>query len=115
MSDKKLTIVKVLAWDGHPTFADLERWRQIFEQHQVTEEQATATGEVEIEHIDLSGDEQTITLVKIGGEDHNPTADELETWRDIFEEAMDDKDFKIFTHPAVEIQVVNIGKIIAID
>lgn len=44
-----------------------------------------------------------ITLIKVGDEDYAPTAEDLEKWRDIFDEAKGDPDFKIFTHHKVEV------------
>lgn len=111
----KLTIVKVMTNDSHPTPADLERWQKIFAEQSMTEEQASATGEVEITHIPAIENEHTITLVKVGDEDYKPTLEDLKVWRDIFEQAAADPDFKIFTHPSVEIDVIKIGKIIEIE
>jgi len=48
-----------------------------------------------------------ITLIKIGApgsEGHYPRQDELEAWRQVFEHAQFDKDFKIVTHDAVNVE-----------
>ncbi len=50
-----------------------------------------------------------LTLVKIGSADYKPTFADLEAWRNVFEEAQYDKDFKIFTHEGVEVQRVGYG------
>jgi len=52
-----------------------------------------------------------LTLVKIGGEGDNykPTPDDLDGWRQLFEEAQYDKDFKIFTHDGVNVTYVSKG------
>jgi len=47
-----------------------------------------------------------ITVVKVGGPEYKPTPTDLEQWRQVFEEAQYDKDFKIFTHEAVTIERV---------
>jgi hypothetical protein len=47
-----------------------------------------------------------ITLVKIGNENFKPTPADIDLYRQIFEEAQYDKDFKIFTHEAVTIERV---------
>lgn len=47
-----------------------------------------------------------LTLVKIGGEDYKPSPTDLEAWRQVFEEAQNDKDFKIFTHDKVAVERV---------
>lgn len=53
-----------------------------------------------------------LTLVKIGsegGDGLKPTFADLEAWRQVFEEAQYDKDFKIFTHPGVSVERVGYG------
>lgn len=47
-----------------------------------------------------------LTLVKIGGADYKPSPVDLDAWRQVFEEAQNDKDFKIFTHEAVTVERV---------
>lgn len=50
-----------------------------------------------------------LTLVKVGGEGADalhPTFADLEAWKQVFEEAQYDKDFKIFTHPGVTVERV---------
>lgn len=47
-----------------------------------------------------------LTLVKIGNQEFRPSPVDLEHWRNVFEEAQYDKDFKIFTHDAVEVDRV---------
>lgn len=47
-----------------------------------------------------------LTLVKIGSADYKPSPVDLEAWRRVFEEAQYDKDFKIFTHEAVNVERV---------
>ena len=48
-----------------------------------------------------------ITLVKVGGSEessYHPTSDDLEKWRQTFEAAQYDRDFKIITHGAVTVE-----------
>lgn len=50
-----------------------------------------------------------LTLVKIGSEGQDglhPTHADLDAWREVFEMAQYDKDFKIFTHPGVTVERV---------
>jgi hypothetical protein len=47
-----------------------------------------------------------LTLVKIGNNEFKPTPIDLEHWRDVFENAQYDKDFKIFTHDAISVERV---------
>lgn len=50
-----------------------------------------------------------LTLVKIGASNpdgHYPRPEELAAWREVFEQAQYDKDFKIFTHPDVNVTPV---------
>jgi hypothetical protein len=51
-----------------------------------------------------------LTLVKIGSQEFRPTPIDLEHWRNVFEEAQYDKDFKIFTHDAVAVERVGYGQ-----
>lgn len=51
-----------------------------------------------------------LTLVKIGSADYKPTFADLEAWRNVFEEAQYDKDFKIFTHEGVDVVRVGWGQ-----
>jgi hypothetical protein len=48
-----------------------------------------------------------LTLVKIGtAEGFKPTNADLDAWRNVFEEAQYDKDFKIFTHDGVTVEKI---------
>src|SRR5690606_9249948 len=48
-------------------------------------------------------------LVKIGNQDFRPTSEDLKQWRSVFEEAQNDKQFKIFSHDAVAVETVGMG------
>lgn len=50
-----------------------------------------------------------LTLVKIGDADFKPSPVDLEHYREVFENAVNDKNFKIFTHNAVEVVPVGMG------
>jgi hypothetical protein len=50
-----------------------------------------------------------LTIVKVGGNGYSPTAEDLEQWRRIFEEAQNDPDFKIFTHDAINVTQLEVG------
>lgn len=50
-----------------------------------------------------------ITIVKVGGAaegEYHPTGDDLEKWRQMFEEAQYDKDFKIISHAGIDVNRV---------
>lgn len=111
----KLTIIKVLSQGTPVSQNDLERWRQVFAQKLMTLEEAEATGEVTVEYVEPIKAKHTLTLIKVGGDGYQPTPEELEIWRDIFEDAVGDPDFKIFTHPYVEIDVIDLGEIITVE
>lgn len=54
-----------------------------------------------------------LTLVKVGTDGIDglhPTFADLEAWRNVFEEAQYDKDFKIFTHAGVDVTRVGYGQ-----
>lgn len=112
----KITIIKILGSGDKITIQDIERWREVFRSEKMTVEEAVATGEVEIQVLpELDESNNYITVVKVGGDEYSPTIEDLENWREVFEEAKNDPDFKIFTHPAIEVDVINIGKIIAVE
>ena len=50
-----------------------------------------------------------LTLIKIGDADYKPTPVDLDHWRNIFEQAQNDKSFKIFTHNAVAVEPIGFG------
>src|SRR5690606_19826131 len=53
-----------------------------------------------------------LTLVKVGtdGPDGlHPTAADLDAWRNVFEEAQYDKDFKIFSHAGIAVERIGHG------
>jgi hypothetical protein len=51
-----------------------------------------------------------LTLIKIGNQDFRPTPVDLESWRNVFESAASNKDFRIFTHDAVSVERVGYGQ-----
>lgn len=53
-----------------------------------------------------------LKLIKIGGgaDNYKPTPADLEAWREVFEQATYDKNFKIITHDAVNIDIVGSGQ-----
>jgi hypothetical protein len=98
--------------DELPSEKDLERWRETFDK--ATAEELTEAN-VEVSVVETHEDENYITFVKVGNEDYKPTLDDLEAWRSVFEDAIDDPDFKIFTHHAVTIEAIPIGKILTVE
>jgi hypothetical protein len=114
--DKKFTIVKIMsAAAGTITLQDVERWRDIFNNHPEKVEKLAENGEITIEYISVPEDDRYITLVKIGNDDYKPSVDDLKAWQEIFQEAKNDPDFKIFTHPNVQIDVIKLGEIIDVE
>lgn len=45
-----------------------------------------------------------ITLVRVGNNNYKPTPQDLEEWRDIFDQIKDDPDAMVFTHDAVHVE-----------
>ncbi len=100
--------------DGITTKADLEKWQNIFANNtEISYEEAMLMNEIELEEIDHA--ENNILFVKLGNEEFQPTLQELENFRKVFDEAKDDPDFKIFTHSLVSVESIPVGKVIAID
>ena len=115
----KMTIIKVLSNGGVLNKADLEKWRKIFAENRMTVEEAVKTGEVSATQFSQPDNDEFnyITVVKIGDENYQPTFKDLEAWRNLFEDAKGDPDFKVFISEAahVEIKSIPVGKIIAVD
>jgi len=116
LANRKLTIIKVLPKDGVVSAEDLDRWHFMFRNNLIDYQRAASTGEVEIQEIAVpKRGEHFITLVRVGGGDYSPTTEDLEQWRKVFEDAAKDPDFKIFTHEHVNIEVLDIHDIIAVE
>jgi hypothetical protein len=116
LADRKLTIIKILPKDGTISQDDLDRWHEIFRTNSTTPELAEATGEVKVQVLHSPKEEEHfITLVKVGSDDHHPTVEELEQWREVFEAAAKDPDFKIFTHHMVDVSVIPLNKVVAVE
>ena len=86
----------------------------------MTLQQATDTGEVDFVTYDTPSPEDEdnyLTIVKIGVGDDNyrPTVADLEQWRNVFEEASKDPNFIIFAHPGIEVEVIKIGDVVAVE
>jgi len=50
-----------------------------------------------------------MTIIKIGNADYKPTFADIEAYRSVFENAQNDKDFKVFTHEGVTVEKVGSG------
>lgn len=112
--EKSLTIVKVCGLEGYaPTTEDLERWAKIFKENSFEDAcvLADSDGNITVEK-SIFEDDNTLTLVKVGD---NPSLEDLEAFRKIFEEARYDKDFTIFTHSNVQVDVLKLNKIVAVE
>ncbi|CAM6006081.1 unnamed protein product [Sphagnum balticum] len=115
---RRLTVIKVLGHDQPVTRSDLEKWHKIFVERRMSLQQAVATGEVFSEMIPVrqpDSEENYMTLVRVGDDEHLPTIEDLEGWRKVFEESKGDPDFMIFTYPFVDISVIKLGDIVAVE
>lgn len=112
----KLTIIKVLPKNGTISQADLDRWHEVFRTNSMTLKEAAKTGEVKVEFVPApEKGKHYITFVRVGSDEYYPTPEDLENWRDIFEEAAKDPDFKIFTHQFVDVKTIELGKVVAVE
>ena len=116
----KRTIIRVLPQGEEiwVTPADIERWKKKFKENQMTPQQAYETGEVDFVTFDTPdpGEEDNyLTIVKVGDDNYRPTVADLEQWRNAFEEASKDPNFIIFAHPGVEVEVIKIGDVVAVE
>jgi hypothetical protein len=115
--EKPLTIIKVLPKNNKPTSQeDLYRWREIFAKNDSsTIKNAQLNCEIEVQHLPRDLSENQIMFVKVGSDKLPTNKEELEEWQKVFEEAKNDPDFMIFTHPDVEVEIVKIGNIVAVE
>ena len=108
MTKTPLTIIKLCGSNFRPTHNDINRWREIFDKaetdpnYQIIIHKAIEDKEITVEKFEPT--EKSITLIKIGNEEYIPTAQDLEFWRQLFEEAVGDPDFKIITHGPINIE-----------
>jgi len=115
---KRITIIKICDKDYLITKEDIEHWKAVFGNRKIDNPDkynVMSDGQILVENVEINDEEHTVTFVKVGSLDYYPTASELENWRDLFEEAMHDPDFKIFTHPWVEIKQIKIDEIVAVE
>lgn len=110
---RKITIVKVLSSDQSVSQEELIRYKEEVASNPDFLEEAAKNKEIEYQTFgqDIEG---TLTLVKVGDENYPPSVEELNVWRDLFDQAKKDPDFTIFTHQHVNIEVINLGKIISV-
>ena len=116
LANRKLTIIKVLPKDGTISPEDLNRWHEIFRNNLMTAEEAVKTGEVEVQNLPVArSNDHYLTLVRVGSNDYHPTPEDLNQWREVFDQAAKDPDFKIFTHKDVHVEVIDLGKVLAVE
>jgi len=61
----------------------------------------------ESEHVQFQDLINPMMVVKVGSTEHKPTPESLEAYRNVFEQATYDKNFRIFTHDAVTIEPIS--------
>lgn len=109
---KKITLVRVGVGKEDtyiPSPADLEYWRACFVGHPKNiDPQKMQEHGVKVESFEV--EEDSLICVKVGGNGYTPSKKDLEEWRQVFEEAQGDPDFKIFTHAGVEIKRLKINR-----
>jgi hypothetical protein len=75
----------------------------------ITRRNGRITVQYNSKFVQADGMVNPVTLIKVGASNpdgHYPTREELETYREVFEQAQYDKDFKIVTHDAVNVERV---------
>jgi hypothetical protein len=110
--NKPLTIITIGDSQYIPTKEDLKRWQIIFEQGTTLDETIKkyphmANQKTQISSVvEMEPDYNRVLLVKVGNKNDPPTKEDLEAIRDCFEMAVDDKDFKIFTHLPITVEEI---------
>lgn len=116
LANRKLTVIKILPKNGTISQDDLDRWHEIFRTNATTPELAMATGEVEVQEFHSPQEhEHFLTLVRVGSDEYQPTVEDLNNWREVFEAAAVDPDFKIFTHKDVSVEVIPLNRVVAVE
>ena len=107
MADK-ITIIKVGSSEYIPSQIDLERWRTLLNDRniKVSHINIMSDGDVEAQDLDIAPKVGSVLVVRVGP---SPTQDELQRWREVFLEAKNDSEFKIFTHSGVTFERIDIG------
>lgn len=93
---KKLTLVKVSSKDKLDNLKPSEL-EQMVKDNIVTTEQ-------------YQYDETDLILVKINNQSSKLSQEDLLAWRGVFESAKDDKEFVIFTHQDISIELIKFDK-----
>lgn len=103
----KMSKIKLVKLPDHPE--DLKYWNKRFSEDEPSQKELDHAGII-IEEIDMSAEQDAsyLTMVKVGSQSYHPSPADLEEWRQVFENAKGNPDFKIFTHDAVEIQRVKL-------
>jgi len=89
---KKLTLIKVSSFD------------ETLSTDELIKNQLNKESSKEIIEYD---DNNSLILVKIGDNHSKPTFDELEEWRRVFEQYVNDKEFMIISNNSIDIEVIN--------
>lgn len=63
----------------------------------------------------LVTEEKVLTVVKVGDKNHPVTQEDLNDWRTVFENAVYDKDFKVFTNAPIEIKRYSAKDILSVS
>lgn len=115
--NNKLTLIKVGRDNEIPTPEDLEKWRDIFDKakddpdFKIIYSKALSSKDLSIEEIDLTEDPNYITLVKVNIDNEwGINKEDLQAWKEIFQDARKDTNFVIFTHSNVSVERVEVGK-----
>ena len=110
----KITLIKVGGPDYVPNMEDLLRWKRIFEDGAKSIEQLSLNPEINVEVIE-DCEEPCVTIIRIGDPNNIPTALDIKSWREIFEESKGQKDFQIFTHYNVSIDKIKLNEYVIVE
>ena len=112
---QKLTIVKIIDKDFHPTNKDAQRWNDLMVQGDQNEIDALSlNGKLEYFTISRDSTKKQLMLVKL--ENEHVTPQELEAWREIFSEIENDPYATIiYSGGSIDISVIDIGDIAAVE
>lgn len=98
----KLTVIKVM---GSPSEEYMHSLRRRVED----EEDVSKDPNIKIETIEFTNSVPHMTLIKLGSDKFTPGRREFNDFKEVFEHAKDDPDFKVITHDWVQVETVPVG------
>ncbi len=109
----KFTVIKVLSNKEKILKQDVEKYKKLFLDKEKSLQESIEKEEVFLEHIPKI--EKSITLVRVGNDNYQPTPEEIETFREAFKEAMESDNGFVVVPKYVEVDVIDVDSVLEIE